>query len=101
MRVLTKLPIWQSLARLGARTTAVDASESNIKMATLHSASDPRLSSNLSYRHATAEDLVAEKSQFDVVCSLEVLEHVANPADFLKSCADLVKVSLLVLCFLE
>lgn len=48
--------------------------------------------SSLSYRHASAEQIVAEEKRFDVVCSMEVLEHVDNPSDFLRSCAELVKV---------
>lgn len=83
----------QSLARLGARTTAIDASESNIAIASLHAAADPRLGSDaLTYRHAPAESLLSEPKRFDVVCSMEVVEHVDNPAAFLESCASLVKV---------
>ena len=89
----------ESLARLGARTTGVDASASNIGIATTHAAKDPALSRehslggpNLSYRHATAEQLVTEGKQFDVVCAMEVIEHVNGPADFLRSLDQLVKV---------
>ena len=89
----------QSLARLGARTVAIDASEANIKIATAHAAKDPFLSPEddsrerpLIYRHATTHDLVKEERRFDLVCSLEVIEHVDNPAEFLESCAALVKV---------
>jgi 2-polyprenyl-6-hydroxyphenyl methylase/3-demethylubiquinone-9 3-methyltransferase len=81
----------QSLARLGARTLGIDASESNIKIASLHASADPKLSS-LKYRHASAETLLNEPQRFDVVCSMEVLEHVDNPAQFLSTCAELVKV---------
>ncbi|THH17780.1 hypothetical protein EW146_g3105 [Bondarzewia mesenterica] len=89
----------QGLARLGARTTAIDASESNIAIASIHASADPRLSSSspsssegsLTYRHTSAETLVQEHKRFDVVCSMEVLEHVDNPAAFLETCAELVK----------
>ncbi|KIM25404.1 hypothetical protein M408DRAFT_74392 [Serendipita vermifera MAFF 305830] len=87
----------ESLARLGARTLAIDASEANIRIASAHAALDPFLSPEnatempLTYRHATSHDLVQEGKSFDLVCSLEVLEHVDNPADFLESCAALVK----------
>lgn len=91
----------QSLARLGAHTLAIDASEANIKIASAHAAKDPFLSAEdtskgrpLTYRHATAHDLVQEGRNFDLVCSLEVVEHVDNPAEFLESCAALVKVIL-------
>jgi polyprenyldihydroxybenzoate methyltransferase / 3-demethylubiquinol 3-O-methyltransferase len=46
----------------------------------------------LTYRHTTAETLVQEPGRFDVVCSMEVLEHVDNPSQFLSTCAELVKV---------
>jgi len=39
----------------------------------------------------SAEELVQEPKRFDVVCSMEVIEHVDNPAGFLQSCAELVK----------
>ena len=88
----------ESLARLGARTTGVDASSSNIGIATTHAARDPLLSRDhplggpvLKYMHTTAEDLVAQNRTFDVVCAMEVLEHVNGPADFLRSLDRLVK----------
>ncbi|KAF5350197.1 hypothetical protein D9758_007822 [Tetrapyrgos nigripes] len=83
----------ESLARLGARTLGIDASESNVAIARHHSTLDPRLSQNLSYRHTPAESLLSEHKQFDVVCSMEVLEHVDNPALFLSTCAELLKPS--------
>ncbi|KAG8804247.1 Hexaprenyldihydroxybenzoate methyltransferase, mitochondrial [Serendipita sp. 399] len=87
----------ESLARLGAKTLAIDASESNIRVAKAHAARDPAFNSQgslrreLEYRCTTSHDLVEEGRQFDLVCSLEVIEHVDNPADFLDSCAALVK----------
>ena len=41
-----------------------------------------------------SDDLVAQGEQFDVVCSLEVIEHVSNVPAFLHSLTPLVKVSL-------
>lgn len=88
----------ESLARLGARTTGVDASASNIGIATTHAARDALLSrrhalggASLSYLHSTAEELVAQNRSFDVVCAMEVLEHVNGPAEFLRSLDKLVK----------
>ncbi|KAI0029954.1 S-adenosyl-L-methionine-dependent methyltransferase [Vararia minispora EC-137] len=88
----------ETLARLGGCTLAIDASEKNIAIASLHAAADPSLAlpatetrGSLAYRHATAETLVQEPKRFDVVCSMEVIEHVDNPAGFLRSCAELVK----------
>ncbi|SJX63277.1 related to COQ3-enzyme of ubiquinone (coenzyme Q) biosynthesis [Sporisorium reilianum f. sp. reilianum] len=88
----------ESLARLGARTTGVDASASNIGIATTHAARDPLLAHahplggpRLTYLHTTAEDLVAQQRTFDIVCAMEVLEHVNGPAGFLRSLDALVK----------
>ena len=36
-----------------------------------------------------------ELKGFDIVCSMEVVEHVDNLGAFLRSCAELVKVGLL------
>ena len=87
----------QSLARLGARTHGIDASESNISIAKVHASADPKLSPPsplLSYEHTSAESLLTSQKRYDVVCSMEVLEHVDNPASFLSTCATLVKVGL-------
>lgn len=85
----------QSLARLGARTTGIDASEANIGIASTHAAGDPqfaRSAQSLKYLYTTAEALLAKGKQYDVVCSMEVIEHVNMPSEFLHACAQLVKV---------
>ena len=38
-----------------------------------------------------AEDLVKEGKQYDVVFALEIIEHVADVDEFIKSCSKLVK----------
>ncbi|KAF8845102.1 ubiquinone biosynthesis O-methyltransferase [Paxillus ammoniavirescens] len=89
----------ESLARMGARTLGIDASESNIGIASTHANVDPELSSqgssvsagSLEYRNTSAEELLQDSKQYDVVCSMEVIEHVDNPAGFLSTCAELVK----------
>ncbi|MCH7567533.1 MAG: methyltransferase domain-containing protein, partial [Nitrospirae bacterium] len=44
------------------------------------------------YRQATAEELAAtEPETYDVVTCLEMLEHVPDPAQVIRSCAELVK----------
>lgn len=63
-----------------------------MKIATLHASQDPKLASTLSYRHKAAEDLVREGAQFDLVCAMEVVEHVDDPKGFLRCLADLTKV---------
>ncbi|KAJ1306728.1 hypothetical protein OPQ81_007717 [Rhizoctonia solani] len=84
----------ETLSRLGARTTGIDASQNNIHIATLHASQDPSFVSGenqLEYQHTSAEALVGKGAQFDVVCALEVVEHVDNPAEFLRNCGKLVK----------
>ncbi|CAL2248671.1 unnamed protein product [Prunus armeniaca] len=49
---------------------------------------DP-LISTIEYRCTTAEKLVEEQKNFDAVFALEVIEHVADPAEFCKSLAAL------------
>ncbi|CAE6452230.1 unnamed protein product, partial [Rhizoctonia solani] len=84
----------ETLSRLGARTTGIDASQNNIHIATLHASQDPSFVSGenqLEYQHTSAEALVGRDAQFDVVCAMEVVEHVDNPAEFLRNCGKLVK----------
>ncbi len=75
-------------ARLGAEVVGVDASEKNIKTASVH-AEEQGL--DIDYRASTAEDLAAAGEKFDVILNMEVIEHVADPADFAKTCAGMVK----------
>lgn len=78
----------EPLARLGATVTGIDAVEKNIKIARLHADLDPT-TSTIEYCCTTAEKLVDEQRKFDAVIALEVIEHVANPAEFCKSIAAL------------
>lgn len=78
----------EPMARLGASVTSVDASEANIKTAITH-AREQGL--EIDYRVGTAEGLIENgEPPFDIVLNLEVVEHVAEPEQFLKDCARLV-----------
>ena len=47
---------------------------------------------SVDYRQATAEELAgSEAGEYDVVTCLEMLEHVPDPSQVIKSCAELVK----------
>ncbi len=84
----------ESLARLGANTTAIDASASNIAIAELHASKDPAFASKqlqLQYRHATAEQIESEGHSYDIVTAMEVIEHVNEPLEFLSCISRLVK----------
>jgi 2-polyprenyl-6-hydroxyphenyl methylase / 3-demethylubiquinone-9 3-methyltransferase len=78
----------EPVARLGARVTAIDPSEENIRTAMVH-AEEHVL--DIDYRVATAEQLVSEERRFDVILNMEVVEHVRRPADFLTACASLLR----------
>jgi 2-polyprenyl-6-hydroxyphenyl methylase/3-demethylubiquinone-9 3-methyltransferase len=76
----------EPLARLGFAVTGVDASERNIGTAGAHAA---ELALEIDYRATTAEALLAEGARFDLVLNMEVIEHVADPAQFLRDAAAL------------
>jgi len=79
----------EPMTRLGADVMGVDASEANIKTAMTH-AEEGGLS--IDYRAGTAEQLLAtHEAAFDVVLNLEVVEHVADPDQFLRDCCKLLK----------
>lgn len=77
----------ESIATLGGAVTGVDVVEKNIQVAKLH-ASQSNLP--IRYRLSTAEALVAEGHHFDIVLNMEVVEHVADLAAFMKSCSLLI-----------
>lgn len=78
----------EPMARLGAKVTGIDASEANIKTALTHARENGL---DIDYRAGTAEALIeAGEGPFDIVLNLEVVEHVADPAGFLRDTASLV-----------
>ena len=79
----------EPMRRLGFEVTAVDASAENIGTARAHA---EQMGLDIAYRAATVEQLEAEDAgPFDVVLTLEVIEHVADPEAFVRTCARLVK----------
>ncbi|XP_031476249.1 ubiquinone biosynthesis O-methyltransferase, mitochondrial [Nymphaea colorata] len=78
----------EPLARMGATVTGIDAVEKNIKIASFHSELDP-VTASIEYCCSTAEQLVENQRKFDAVVALEVIEHVADPAEFCNSLANL------------
>lgn len=78
----------EPIARLGARVTAIDPSEQNIRMAIVH-AEEHAL--DIDYRVATAEELTSEDARFDVILNMEVIEHVRRPPDFLAACSSMLR----------
>lgn len=78
----------EPLARLGYNVTGIDASEKNIRIAQLHAEQG---GVNVDYQAISAEELAATGAQFDMVCAMEVIEHVADVEGFLKAAASMVK----------
>ena len=72
------------LTRRGASVTGIDVSEENIAVATRHAAGS-RL--YIAYRTGTLNGAVRPDERFDVVCCLEVVEHVENLEGFLATLA--------------
>lgn len=77
----------EPMSRLGFHVVGVDASERNIGTASAHAAEQ---GVEVDYRASTAEALVeAGEPAFDLILNMEVIEHVADPGEFLRSCAQL------------
>ncbi len=78
----------EPLARMGAAVVGADPAAANIEAARRHAA-DGGLA--IDYRVTTAEALADAGERFDVVLAMEVVEHVADVALFVKRCAEMVK----------
>ncbi|MDQ7080889.1 MAG: bifunctional 2-polyprenyl-6-hydroxyphenol methylase/3-demethylubiquinol 3-O-methyltransferase UbiG [Paracoccaceae bacterium] len=78
----------EPMARLGATVVGADAAPTNIEVARIHAA---KSGLDIDYRNTTAEALAAEGEQFDVVLNMEVIEHVSDPAAYMRACHDLLK----------
>lgn len=72
----------EPLARLGASVTGLDAAPENIAVAVAH-AQGQGLS--IDYRATPVEQI--SDSGYDLVTSMEVIEHVADPAAFVRALA--------------
>jgi 2-polyprenyl-6-hydroxyphenyl methylase/3-demethylubiquinone-9 3-methyltransferase len=72
----------EPLARLGAAVSGIDAAAENIAVARAHAV---RSAMTIDYRVGGIEGLSGET--FDLVTSLEVIEHVADPAAFVAGLA--------------
>ncbi|WP_409432863.1 bifunctional 2-polyprenyl-6-hydroxyphenol methylase/3-demethylubiquinol 3-O-methyltransferase UbiG [Litorimonas sp. RW-G-Af-16] len=86
----------EPLTRLGASVTGVDALERNLKTAKTHA---EQVGLEIDYRHGTIEQLVKSgEAPYDAVLNMEVIEHVANPPEFMADCAAMVREGGVMLC---
>jgi 2-polyprenyl-6-hydroxyphenyl methylase/3-demethylubiquinone-9 3-methyltransferase len=77
----------EPMRRLGFAVTGVDASARNIGVASAHAAEQGL---EIDYRCGTAEGLLGDgEAPFDVVLNMEVVEHTADPAAFLRDTSRL------------
>jgi len=79
----------EAMAQRGASVTGIDMGEAPLAVAKLH-----QLESGIAveYLQSTAEQLAAGKPEaFDIVCCLEMLEHVPDPAAVVAACASLAR----------
>ena len=85
----------EPMARLGANVVGVDAAQRNIPIAIAHAKQSDLV---IDYRHGTAEDILAGDEKFDVILNMEVVEHVADPLSYIKTCEALLKNGGMMLC---
>lgn len=77
----------EALAAKGADATGIDLAEASLEVAKLHGL-ESGIKAN--YQKIPAEELASQQpGSFDLVCCLEMLEHVPAPAQTIKACAQL------------
>ncbi|ACA19074.1 ubiquinone biosynthesis O-methyltransferase [Methylobacterium sp. 4-46] len=78
----------EPLARLGARVTGLDPAPTNIRVAKAHA---EEAGVPVDYRPQTIESVVAAGERFDLVVAMEVVEHVADMASFVRTACAAVR----------
>lgn len=76
----------EALAQQGHSVLGLDAAADTIAAARAHAGALP-----IEYRAGSAEEMTAEGATFPVVTALEVIEHVADPAAFMRLLGRLVE----------
>lgn len=72
----------EPLARLGAAVTGVDAAPENVDVASAHAARG-----GLAIDYRIGDTAAVDGETFDLVTSMEVVEHVSDPAAFIRGLA--------------
>ncbi|MHA7834157.1 MAG: bifunctional 2-polyprenyl-6-hydroxyphenol methylase/3-demethylubiquinol 3-O-methyltransferase UbiG [Algiphilus sp.] len=79
----------EALQQSGAEVTGIDLAEEAITAARSHAAAQER---DIEYQTISAEALAEERpGSYDLVCCLEMLEHVPDPESIVRACAQLVR----------
>lgn len=79
----------EALVNKGANVTGLDMVDASLEVAKLHTLESKV---DVNYVLSTAEDWANKHAQsYDVVCCLEMLEHVPDPKSVIQACAELVK----------
>lgn len=78
----------EPLTILGADLLGIDASKQNIEVAKIHS-KESKLKIN--YQNLDVEELAQKKEKFDVILSMEVVEHVDNVENFIAALSKCLK----------
>jgi 2-polyprenyl-6-hydroxyphenyl methylase/3-demethylubiquinone-9 3-methyltransferase len=78
----------EPLARLGGAVTGIDLEPNNLAVAARHAEAAGLA---IDYRRVAVEELAATGAAFDLVCVMEVVEHVPDMPRFLADCGRLVR----------
>jgi 2-polyprenyl-6-hydroxyphenyl methylase/3-demethylubiquinone-9 3-methyltransferase len=79
----------EAMAQRGATVTGIDMGEAPLAVARLH---QEESGVAVRYLQSTAEELAQQEAgSFDIVCCLEMLEHVPDPGSVIQACAELAR----------
>lgn len=79
----------EALSLAGAQVTGIDKSNALIELAQNHARKNQLA---VEYLVSDAESLLERQSQsYDIVCCMELLEHVPNPSSLIHACSALAK----------
>ena len=78
----------EALSQKGANVTAIDLADGPLEVAKIR---QKQSKLDIKYKKMSTSELVNEGYKYDVITCLEMLEHVPDPAEIVKDCADLTK----------